>query len=70
MKENQFGKILKELRAEAKLSQTKLGEKLGFSNQTVSFWELGNREPDLDTLVEISEFFNVSVDYLLGKTEY
>jgi len=66
MKNNSFGSILKELRLELGLSQRKLGEILGVVNQTISFWEIGAREPDLDTLVEISKFFNVSTDYLLG----
>ena len=51
------------------MSQKELGEALGFCNQTVSFWESGQREPDLDTLVEISLFFDVSTDYLLGRKE-
>ena len=70
MKENIFGKKLKELRLELGLSQRKLGELLQVCNQTVSFWETGSREPDLDTLVLISNFFDVSVDYLLGKENF
>lgn len=70
MKENYFGKKLKELRLEKGLSQQKLGEVFGFCNQTVSFWESGSREPDLDTVLKISNFFNVSTDFLLGKNEY
>lgn len=66
MKGNSFGQNLKELRLDLGISQRKLGEILGVVNQTISFWELGTREPDLDTLVEISKFFNVSTDYLLG----
>ncbi|MBQ6882835.1 MAG: helix-turn-helix transcriptional regulator [Clostridia bacterium] len=65
MKNNCFGKKLKELRIDNGLSQQKLGELLGFCNQTISFWESGSREPDLDTLVKIAHFFGVSVDELL-----
>ncbi|MBQ3495204.1 MAG: helix-turn-helix transcriptional regulator [Clostridia bacterium] len=65
MKNNCFGKKLKELRIDKGLSQQKLGELLGFCNQTISFWESGSREPDLDTLVKIAHFFGVSVDELL-----
>ena len=65
MKNNIFGKRLKELRLEKGLSQQKLGELLGFCNQTISFWENGSREPDLDTLVEIAHFFDVSIEELL-----
>ena len=67
MVNNIFGKKLKELRIEKNLSQQKLGEKLGFCNQTISFWENGNREPDLDTLVKISTFFDVALEDLLKE---
>lgn len=70
MKNNNLGKTIKELRTQQGLSQRQLGEKLDVCNQTVSFWESGKREPDLDTLVKISEYFGVSVDYLLGKSDY
>ena len=70
MKENIFGKKVKELRLELGLSQRKLGALLQVCNQTVSFWETGSREPDLDTLVLIADFFDVSVDYLLGKENF
>ena len=69
MKGNFFGIKLKELRIEKGLSQRKLGELLGFCNQTVSFWETGSREPDLDALIKIADFFEVSVDYLLGRED-
>lgn len=48
------------------ISQRKLGEYMGVVNQTVSFWEAGSREPDLDTLVSLAKFFNVNAGYLLG----
>ena len=69
MKNNFFGIILKELRIEKGLSQRKFGENLGVCNQTVSFWESGSREPDMDTLIKIADFFDVSVDYLLGRKD-
>ena len=65
MKNNDFGKNLKELRIAKGLSQQKFGEILGFCNQTVSFWESGSREPDLDTLKKIARFFEVSYEELL-----
>mgnify|MGYP002516472834 CR=1 FL=1 len=65
MKDNLFGKNLKNLRLSEGLSQRALGERLGVCNQTVSFWESGSREPDLDILVKLAEVFNVSVDLLL-----
>lgn len=67
MKRNIFGRKLKELRLEKGLSQQKLGEALGFCNQTISFWESGSREPDLDTLLSISHFFSVTLEELLEE---
>ena len=69
MKDNVFGKTLEQLRTEQKLYQRQLGEKIGICNQTISFWESGGREPDLDALVKISKYFEVSVDFLLGLSE-
>ena len=65
MKNKYLGKKLKELRIEQGLSQQKLGEALGFCNQTISFWESGSREPDLDTLLQIAHYFNIPVNELL-----
>ena len=65
MENNAFGKRLKELRIEKKLSQRELGDIFGVCNQTISFWETGSREPDLDMLVKIAKFFEVSIDFLL-----
>lgn len=65
MKDNIFGKRLRELRIEKGISQRKLGDIFNVCNQTVSFWETGSREPDLDTLKEIAKFFDVTADYLL-----
>lgn len=56
---------MKELRIEKGLSQQKLGEIFGFCNQTISFWESGSREPDLDTLLKIAHYFEVSLEELL-----
>ena len=65
MENNIFGIRLKELRVERGLSQQKLGDELGFCNQTISFWESGSREPDLDTLVKIAHYFNIPFEELL-----
>ncbi len=70
MKNNIFGNNLKLLRLEKGLSQKALGEIFGVCNQTVSFWETGSREPDLDTVKNIAEYFDVSVDFLLDKQDY
>ena len=65
MKNNTFGINLKTLRQLKGISQRKLGDDLNVCNQTISFWENGSREPDLDTLIQIAEYFDVSLDSLL-----
>ncbi len=65
MKNNTFGINLKTLRQLKNISQRKLGDDLNVCNQTISFWENGSREPDLDTLIQIAEYFDVSLDSLL-----
>lgn len=70
MKNNTIGIRTKELRIEKGLSQRELGEKLGFCNQLISFWEAGKREPSLDAVIEIALFFNTTPDYLLGFSDF
>lgn len=59
---------LKELREEMGISQYEFARRLGVAQSTVGGWESGKREPSFDTLKKIAEFFNTSVDYLLGRT--
>ena len=63
---NTFGKKLKELRLEKKLTQEILSKDLNVSFNTISDWELKKHEPDFDMLIKIAKYFNVSTDYLLG----
>lgn len=58
---------LKELRENAGLSQYSFADKFGISQSTVGNWEAGKREPNFNTMERIADFFNVSVDYLLGR---
>lgn len=60
---------LKQLREENNLSQLDLANKLNMSQQAISAYEKGAREPDIDTIKKISDLFNVSTDYLLGKSD-
>lgn len=69
MQNNFFGKRLRELRLDKNISQRKLGKDLNVCNQTISFWEIGSREPDLDMLLLISRYFDVSVDSLLNDQD-
>ena len=63
-----FYKRLKELRKEQCLSQDKLAELLNVSRQSYSRYENGISEPELNTIVKIADIFNVSLDYLLCRT--
>lgn len=57
------------LRKEKKITQVELAKALSVSQAAVGNWELGKREPDNDTLSRIADFFHVTVDYLLGRTD-
>ncbi len=58
---------LKELRQKQGITQGKLAEKLDLARSTITMYETEGSQPDLATLVKIAEFFNVSVDYLMGR---
>jgi len=60
---------LKELREKRRLSQDGLALKLSVSQSTISAYEIGERTPDLETLIAIAKFFDVSLDYLVGLSE-
>ncbi|GIP35501.1 helix-turn-helix domain-containing protein [Paenibacillus sp. J2TS4] len=62
-----LGNRIKSLRDQAGLSQKRLAESLGISNVQLSRYETGDRKPDPDTIRQIADFFDVSVDYLLGR---
>ncbi len=61
------GEKIKEWRKNEKLTQQELAEKLNVSNKTISSWETGRSYPDLQMIVEISDYFNVSLDFLLRE---
>lgn len=63
-----FGSRLKYLREANNLSQKELSDKLNIGNVTISQYENNVRRPDIATLDLIAKFFNVSTDFLLGRT--
>lgn len=65
-----FGEILKKLRKERKMTQSQLAEMFGYSHVAVVKWENGSREPDFATLIKLSEFFGVSIDFLITGKEF
>lgn len=64
-----FQDRLKELRAENGISQSLLAEKLGFSNGAIGNYESGARFPRQEDLCAIADYFNVEIDYLIGRSD-
>ena len=60
---------LRELREKSHVSQVKLAIDLGLSQNSISRYENGEREADYATLISIADYFDVSLDYLLGRTD-
>ena len=60
---------LKKLRKERNISQLKLALDLNMNQNTISRYENKDREADYETLIKIADYFNVSIDYLLGRTD-
>ena len=65
---NRFSNNLYHMRVKAGMSQKELADKLYISNKTISKWERGVSEPDLQMLSAVAECFNVSIDDLVTKT--
>lgn len=64
-----FGERLHELRLQAGLQQKELGERIGLSNNAIGMMERGHRGTTIEKLAQLSEYFHVSADYLLGITD-
>lgn len=60
---------LKELRKSRKVSQLKLAMDLNMNQNSISRYETGEREADYTTLIKLADYFNVSIDYLLERTD-
>jgi len=63
-----FPKRLRELRKERKLTAREFGEKFSLAESTISGYETGARKPDLETVDKFADYFDVSVDYLMGRS--
>lgn len=64
----QFGDRLKELREEKELKQAELASLFNISPSTIGMYEQNRRTPDFALLNSIADYFGVSIDYLLGRT--
>lgn len=64
-----IGYRIKELRTERGLSQQALAKQIGVSQKAVDYWERNVNEPKASYIVLLADFFNVTADYLLGRTD-
>lgn len=64
-----LGQRLKLIREEKNINQIELAKILNIGNTTVSQWESGKRQPDYATLIKIADYFHISIDWLLGRTD-
>ena len=65
-----YGERLKILRKERKVPQKKLSELLGLSLRGYQFYESEDIEPNIKTLIALADFYDVSIDYLVGRTDH
>lgn len=63
---SKFSERLKELRKENGLSQDQLAKAVGLTHTAIGLWELEKRIPNLDAVIALAKYFNVSIDYLAG----
>lgn len=64
-----FSERLLQLREEKKVKQSELAEAIGISRISISNYENGERTPDGEVICKLADYFNVSTDYLLGRTQ-
>ena len=64
-----IGEKINELRNKNNITQLALAKELGVSRSSVNAWEMGISMPTIDRLIDIAEYFHVSVDYLLGLND-
>ncbi len=58
------------LRKETKVNQTEMAKRLGIARTTYAMYKQGNRNPDYETLNNIANYFDLTTDYLLGRSDY
>ena len=64
-----IGEKINEIRNKHNITQLALAKELGVSRSSVNAWEMGISMPTIDRLIDIAEYFHVSVDYLLGLND-
>ena len=61
---------LNELMREENLNQSKLAERIGVKQNTISAWLCGKKEPSITSLWLLADYFNVEVDFIIGRKDY
>lgn len=64
-----FSVRLREIRKQRKKTQAACAECVGVSTRSYQYYEAGDREPNIAALIALADFFNVTTDYLLGRTD-
>lgn len=67
MEKDTYNERLKELRKELGLTQTALAKEIGATQRQISFWESGQIEPGIFWLIKLADFFDITIDYLVGR---
>ncbi len=70
MKEIIVSKRIKELMSAERLTQVKLAEKINLKQSTISSWLCGKKEPSINSLWLLADYFDVDIDYLVGRKDY
>lgn len=65
-----FAERLRALRSEKNMTQAQLAEALDTTQRKISYWESKKIEPDLTAIMKLCDYFCISSDYLLGRTDY
>ena len=66
---SKFAERIRELRTAGNFTQKDLDELLGVKNFSIYTYEKGRSEPTIDGLIALADFFDVSIDYLVGRTD-
>ncbi|EJP83802.1 MULTISPECIES: helix-turn-helix domain-containing protein [Bacillus] len=64
-----IGEIIKKLRKERNITQEQLGNAIGVSKMAISYFEKGKKAPGRETLEKIADYFNITTDFLLGRSD-
>lgn len=65
-----FAQRLKELRNASKQTQADMAERLGIKVRAYQYYESGDHYPEVPNLIKLADYFGVSTDYLLGRTDH